>query len=93
MVIIEGVTIAFIYHDLLKRLSLAFVRHTDTVSPRCVVFNVYEAGERELTTFSVRRLRVVTDYSGEVIPLDASCASEKGRERKERVKGQRDKMF
>jgi len=31
-------------------------------------------------------LRVVTDHSGGVIPLDASCASEKGKERKERVK-------
>ncbi len=54
MVITEGVTIAFINYSLLKRLSLAFVRHTDTLNPRCVVFKVHKAFERELPTFIVR---------------------------------------
>ncbi len=54
MVITEGVTIAFINYNLLKRLSLAFVRHTDTLNPRCVVFKVHKAFERELPTFIVR---------------------------------------
>ncbi len=54
MVITEGVTIAFINYNLLKRLSLAFVRYTDTLSPRCVVFKVHKAFERELPTFIVR---------------------------------------